>query len=214
MPTGSLADVLASVDSCMLAGLDVRPVEVQADSANGEAKFALVGLAATSVKEARERVRSAIKNSNLEFPRRRLTVNLAPAEMRKEGSGLDLPIAVAIALAVSGGRAPARSAFLGELALDGAVRHVDGVLVAARCLHKLGVERVFVPSIDASEAALVAGLDVIPCRSLAEVVAHLRGLAPITPQPFTSIAPDDIVGQVEHDLGEVHGQEEARRAIE
>ena len=206
--------MLATVDSCVLAGLEARRVEVQADSANGEAKFALVGLAATSVKEARERVRSAIKNSNLEFPRRRLTVNLAPAEMRKEGSGLDLAIAVAIALAVSGGRAPTRSAFLGELALDGAVRHVDGVLVAAKCLRKHGVERVFVPSVDAGEAALVAGLEVMPCESLAEVVAHLRGLAPIAPQPFKVIAPDDIVGPVEHDLAEVHGQEEARRAIE
>ena len=206
--------MLATVDSCVLAGLEARRVEVQADSANGDPKFVLVGLAATSVKEARERVRSAIKNSNLEFPRRRLTVNLAPAEMRKEGSGLDLPIAVAIALAVSGGRSPARSAFLGELALDGAVRHVDGVLVAARCLRKLGVERVFVPAVDASEAALVAGLDVIPCQSLAQVVAHVRGLAQITPQPFTSMAPDDTAGPLEHDLGEVHGQEEARRAIE
>ena len=85
--------MLAAVDSCVLAGLHVRQVEVQAHIANGEVKFLLVGLAATSVKEARERVRSAIKNSGLEFPGRRLTVNLAPAELRKEGSRLDLPIA-------------------------------------------------------------------------------------------------------------------------
>src|SRR6267378_574761 len=100
----------------MVAGLHVRRVEVQADIANGEVKFFLVGLAATSVKEARERVRSAIKNSGLEFPGKRLTVNLAPAELRKEGSALDLPIAVAIALAEMGGLVPERSAFLGELA--------------------------------------------------------------------------------------------------
>src|SRR5258708_341447 len=129
MPTGSLADVLASVDSCMLAGLDVRPVEVQADSANGEVKFLLVGLAATSVKEARERVRSAIKNSGLEFPARRLTVNLAPAELRKQGSALDLPIAVAIALAGARKKAPPRTPFIGELALDGPVRHVAAALL-------------------------------------------------------------------------------------
>src|SRR5258708_26430256 len=129
MPTGSLADVLASVDSCMPAGLDVRPVEVQADSANGEVKFLLVGLAATSVKEARERVRSAIKNSGLEFPSRRLTVNLAPAELRKQGSALDLPIAVAIALAGARKKAPPGTAFIGELALDGAVRHVAAALL-------------------------------------------------------------------------------------
>src|SRR5438477_12423895 len=126
--------MLGSVDSCVLAGLDVRRVHVEADIGRGDpGKFFLVGLAATSVKEARERVRSAIKNSGLDFPRARLTVNLAPAEMRKQGSGLDFPIAVAIALAEIGKQAPARSAFLGELALDGAIRHVDGVLVAARC---------------------------------------------------------------------------------
>src|SRR5450759_2856063 len=130
-------------------------VEVQADSSHGEVAFVLVGLAATSVKEARERVRSAIKNSGLDFPRRRLTVNLAPAEMRKEGSGLDLAIAVAIALAEMGRRSPTRSAFLGELALDGAVRHVDGVLVAARCMKQAGFDRIFVPAADASEAALI-----------------------------------------------------------
>jgi magnesium chelatase family protein len=83
--------VLASVDSCVLAGLEARRVEVQADDGRGEAAFVLVGMAATSVKEARERVRSAIRNSGLEFPSRRLTVNLAPAELRKDGSGLDLP---------------------------------------------------------------------------------------------------------------------------
>jgi magnesium chelatase family protein len=206
--------VLATVDSCVLAGLEARRVEVQADSANGETKFFLVGLAATSVKEARERVRSAIKNSGLDFPRKRLTVNLAPAEMRKEGSGLDLPIAIAIALAEVGKRAPARSAFLGELALDGAVRHVDGVLVAARCLTKLGFDRVFVPAVDASEAALIEGLEVIPCENLAGVFAHLLGQAQITPQPFTEVAVDSTNGTLESDLAEVHGQEEARRAIE
>ena len=206
--------MLATVDSCVLAGLEARRVEVQADSANGETKFFLVGLAATSVKEARERVRSAIKNSGLDFPRKRLTVNLAPAEMRKEGSGLDLPIAIAIALAEVGKRAPARSAFVGELALDGAVRHVDGVLVAARCLKKLGFDRVFVPASDASEAALIEGLEVIPCEHLAGVFAHIVGTAQITPQPFTEVTLEASVGVLESDLAEVHGQEEARRAIE
>jgi magnesium chelatase family protein len=150
--------VLAAVDSCTLAGLDVRHVEVQADIAHGDTKFLLVGLAATAVKEARERVRSAIKNSGLQFPGQRLTVNLAPAELRKEGSRLDLPIAVAIALARAGKRPPPHTAFLGELALDGAVRHVDGVLVAALGLRKLGYERIFVPAANAAEAALVGGL--------------------------------------------------------
>jgi magnesium chelatase family protein len=198
----------------VLAGLDARMVEVQADDANGEPKFHLVGLAATSVKEARERVRSAIKNSGLPFPARRLTVNLAPAELRKQGSGLDLPIAVAISLAVAGRTAPPRTAFLGELALNGAVRHVDGVLVAARWLQRHGVRRAFVPACNAAEAALVDGLEVIPCSDLASVVAHLAGAALIDPQARTEpeVAGEDEVG--EHDLAEVHGQDEAKRALE
>lgn len=198
----------------MLAGLDVRQVEVQAHSANGEVKFLLVGLAATSVKEARERVRSAIKNSGLEFPSRRLTVNLAPAELRKEGSALDLPIAVAIALACLGKKPPPRTAFLGELALDGAVRHVDGVLVAAQGLRRLGFERLFVPAADAPEAALVDGLAVVPCATLRAVVDHLLGTTTIEPHLQVECAPVADIGILDHDLAEVHGQEEGRRALE
>lgn len=206
--------MLAAVDSCTLVGFDVRRVEVQADIAHGEVKFFLVGLAATSVKEARERVRSAIKNSGLEFPSRRLTVNLAPAELRKEGSRLDLPIAVAIALARAGKKAPPRTAFLGELALDGTVTHVDGVLVAARGLRALGFERIFVPAADADEAALVDGLVVTPCPNLKAVVDHLLGV-----QSIDACVPDGPgraleIEASEHDLAEVHGQEEGRRALE
>jgi len=206
--------VLATVDSCMLAGLDARRVEVQADIASGEVKFFLVGLAATSVKEARERVRSAIKNSGLEFPGRRLTVNLAPAQLRKEGAWLDLPIAVAIALARAGRAAPPSSAFLGELALDGAVRHVDGVLVAARSLRRQGYERLFVPAEDAPEAALVEGLEVVPCASLIEVVEHLIGAQAIAPAPPSRLDVSARSPVSEVDLAEVHGQDEAKRALE
>jgi len=206
--------VLAAVDSCTLAGLDVRRVEVQADIARGQVKFLLVGLAATSVKEARERVRSAIKNSGLEFPQSRLTVNLAPAELRKEGSRLDLPIAVAIALARTGKRPPPHTAFLGELALDGAVCHVDGVLVAALGLRNLGFERIFVPAANAAEAALVDGLAVMPCASLKALVDHLLGVQTIEPhvRGGTGLGAGPEVN--EHDLAEVHGQEEGRRALE
>ena len=205
--------MLATVDSCLLAGMEGRLVEVQADAANGEPKFFLVGLAAASVKEARERVRSAIRNSGLPFPARRLTVNLAPPEMRKEGSTLDLAIAVAIVLAHVGKAPPPRSAFLGELALDGQLRHVDGVLVASRWLRNHGYERVFVPRADAAEAALVEGLEVIPGADLAAVLAHVLEGEPIPPEPVTAPAPHGPDAP-EHDLGEIHGQEEARRALE
>jgi magnesium chelatase family protein len=205
--------VLASVDSCLLVGLETRRVEVQAHIGNGETGFFLVGLATTSVKEARERVRSAIKNSGLEFPPRRLTVNLAPAELRKHGTALDLPIAIAIALARAGKPAPPHSAFLGELSLDGAVCHVDGVIVAVRGLRRLGYERVFVPAVDAAEAALIDGVEVIPCRSLIEAVRHLVGEEAIAAAHASRL---ELATQqvVEHDLAEVHGQEEAKRALE
>jgi magnesium chelatase family protein len=205
--------VLGSVDSCVLAGLEVRRVHVEADYGRGKSAFFLVGLATTSVKEARERVRSAIKNSGLEFPQNRLTVNLAPAELRKEGTGLDLPIAVAIALARAGKAPPPSTAFLGELALDGSVRHVDGVLVAARGLRNLGYEQIFVPADDAAEAALVEGLQVIPSRSLGAVVNHLIGAEAIPPAQGSRDASTETA-QHDHDLAEVHGQEEAKRALE
>src|SRR4029077_6109153 len=143
-----------------------------------------------------------------------LTVNLAPAELRKESSGLDLPIAVATALAVMRRAVQPRSAFIGELALDGGVCHVDGVLVAARWLRRRGYERVFVPAADAAEAALVEGLEVIPCTTLAAVVAHITRAQPIMPQPPTAPMVEGEAGPSEHDLAEVHGQEEARRALE
>jgi magnesium chelatase family protein len=204
--------VLGSVDSCVLAGLEVRRIHVEADIGRGRSQFVLVGLATTAVKEARERVRTAIVNSGFEFPRSRLTVNLAPAELRKDGPGLDLPMAIAIVLARAHRLPPAGSAFMGELALDGTVRHVDGVLVAARGLRGLGYERIFVPAEDAVEAALVEGLAVIPCASLASVVNHLLGTEAIAVAPRTLDAAGGVA--VEHDLVEVHGQEEAKRALE
>jgi magnesium chelatase family protein len=205
--------VVGTVDSCVLAGLDVRRVHVEADAGrSADAKFAVVGLAATTVKESRERVRSAIKNSGFEFPMR-LTVNLAPAELRKEGTALDLPIAVSIVLARLRKLAPPRSAFVGELALDGRVRHVDGVLVAARGLRRLGFERIFVAADDAAEAALADGLEVIPCSTLVAVIDHLVGAVPIEPRGVSLPIPAPV-GAPEVDLAEVHGQEEAKRALE
>ena len=205
--------MLGSVDSCVLAGLDVRRVHVEADIGRGRPQFVVVGLATPSVKEARDRVRSAVVNSGFEFPHSRLTVNLAPAELRKDGAGLDLPMAVAVVLARLQKLPPERSAFLGELALDGSVRHVDGVLVAARGMRGLGCERIFVPSRDADEAALVEGLEVIPCDSLASVIGHLAGTEPIAPRkPALDAANARAMAEV--DLCEVHGQEEAKRALE
>jgi magnesium chelatase family protein len=205
--------MVASVLSCLLRGLRGRVVEVQVDVSSGKTGFNLVGLGDTGVKEARERVRSAIRNSALPFPPQRLTVNLAPAELRKEGSGFDLPVAVAISLAMAGRVSPPASAFIGELALDGAVRHSDGVLVAARALRSAGVETLYLPPADAAEAALVPGIRVVAAPDLASLMRHLAGEEQL-PAVLGATPEPPPVPAVEDDLAEVHGQEAARRAIE
>ena len=205
--------MVASVVSCLLRGLEGRLVEIQADASVGKNGFFLVGLADASVKEARERVRSAIRNSGLEFPKQRLTVNLAPAVLHKEGSGFDLPMAVAIALSLAGRPPPEGTAFLGELALDGSVRAVPGVLIAAQALAAQGVEDLFVPEGNAAEAALVEGLVVRPCPDLAAVMRHLNGQTALPAQAWALPEPPEEA-PVDDDLAEVHGQEAARRALE
>ena len=204
--------MLATVLSSVIRGLEARLVEVQVDISSGVAGFFLVGLASGSVREAKERVRTAIRNSGLRFPQRRLTVNLAPAELRKDSSGLDLAIAVGISLAASGRVAPAGAAFLGELALDGSVRHVDGVLVVARALRRQGVGELFVPEEDAAEASLAAGLRVIPAPTLGSVIGHLLGEE--TLEPCLPVLPEPKESAPDVDLAEVHGQEAAKRALE
>lgn len=204
--------MLAKVLTAVVRGLEGRTVEVQVDIANGVAGFILVGLPAASLREAKERVRSALRNSSFPFPQRRLTVNLAPAELRKEGSGLDLAIGLAICLAMHEKPSPAGAAFLGELALDGSVRHVDGVLVLARLLADQGVRELLVPEPDAAEAALAGIPNVLPCPSLAAAFAHVTGQQPIP--PFSGSPPLPRPPSPEQDLAEVHGQEAARRALE
>src|SRR5215467_13877450 len=207
--------MVARVLSCLVRGLEGRLVEIQVDVSSGPVGFALVGLASGSVREAKERVRSAIHNSGLPFPsQRRLTVNLAPAELRKDCSGLDLAIGIGISLAALGLPSPAGTAFLGELALDGAVRHVEGVLVAARWLIRHGIGALFVPEADAAEAALAGGLRIYPCPSLSSVMAHLTGDTLLDPYSGRAPAPAAADTNTEYDLAEVQGQDSARRALE
>src|SRR5919204_178742 len=167
--------MVARVRSVLLRGLEAHPVEVQVEVVRGvQPGMKLVGLPSAAVREAVERVRAAIRNSGLTVPQRRITINLAPADLRKESSGLDLAMALGILLADLERPAPADAAFLGELSLDGTVRHVDGVLVAARWLRDQGdLARLFVPAADVAEAGLVECLTVLPCRNLAEVARHL-----------------------------------------
>jgi magnesium chelatase family protein len=204
--------VLARAVTHALVGLEPRRVEVEADVyETGLPAFAIVGLPDRACAEARTRVRSGIASAELEFPRGRVTVNLAPAGLRKEGSGYDLPIALAL-LAASRQIPQAelsRHAAVGELALDGRLRRVGGVLGVAEGARRLGLERLLCPPECASEAAL-AGVRPIPFAHLAQAVAYLRG--ELEPPELPPPAEADV--QHLPDLADVRGQERARRALE
>ena len=205
--------MLARTVTHALVGLDPRRVEVEAHLQQALPAFAIVGLADRACQEAKERVRSGIASAELEFPARtRITVNLAPAGLRKEGSGFDLPIALAV-LAASNQVPPdalAGHAAIGELALDGRLRPVAGALVAAEGARQSGLERLICAAESGAEVAL-AGVEPVPVRHLAEAVAYLRGdRSP--PRPPAALAAPAFVGGPE--LADVRGQERARRALE
>jgi magnesium chelatase family protein len=205
--------VLARALTHALVGLEPRRVDVEAHIRDGVPGLAIVGLADRACQEARERVRSGITAAELEFPSARITVNLAPAELRKEGSGFDLPIALAV-LAASQQlprSALERTAAVGELALDGRLRRVGGVLAVAEGAKRVGVEQLLCPAEAAREAAL-AGVPAIPIRHLAEAVAYLRGELELAPQPAEP--PNSRGAAAAPDLADVRGQERARRALE
>ncbi len=209
--------MLAKVMSCAIVGLDADIVEVEVDIIRGAPAFNLVGLPDAAVRESRDRVHSAIKNSGFSFPAgKRLTVNLAPADLRKEGPAYDLPIAVGI-LAASQQVWPEKlknGIFIGELSLDGTTRHTKGILPMTALARAEGYERVFVPAVDAGEAGLLPDVEVIPVTNLAELVAHLTGLKPI--KPFTmdlqEVFGNDPVYAA--DFADIMGQEHVKRALE
>jgi magnesium chelatase family protein len=195
-------------------GLEGRLVEVEVDIAQGLPAFTLVGMADTAVHESRERVRSAIRNAGLSFPLKRLTVNLAPADLPKAGPSYDLPIALGLLLASGQVEAQVeQAAFVGEMGLDGALRHTDGVLPMVALARARGLSSVYVPAEDAAEAALIAGITIMPVVSLAELAAHLRGeqlimpfgdgLAPLAEEPVFPV-----------DFQDIKGQEHVKRAME
>ena len=206
--------MLAKVTSCAVVGLEGALVEVEVDISPGLPSFIIVGLPDAAVQESKERVRAAIRNSGCQFPMRRITVNLAPADLKKAGPAYDLPIAIGILLSSEQVTAQLpQSLVLGELSLDGSLRHTNGVLPMVSLARQLGIENVFVPAADAREAALVEAIDIIPVASLAELVGHLRG-----EQPIPYYQPQD--GGAESatrqglDLVYVQGQEHVKRALE
>lgn len=207
--------MVARVLSCALVGLEGKFVQVETDILNGLPAFTIVGLPDKAVEESRERVRSALQNSGADLPARRITVNLAPGDLPKEGPLFDLPIAVSI-LAASGQLVAnfSECLFLGELSLDGSLRRTKGVLPMALLAKKHGIKYVFVPYENAKEAAVIAGIEVYPVKDLKSVYVHLTGKVLIDPTPHISYTPHTDKNENVYDLKDIHGQEFVKRAVE
>ena len=208
--------MLSIVKSMTLHGLEGFIVDVQVDVAGGLPCWEIVGLPDVSIREAKERVRTAIKNSGYEFPSRRIVINLAPATIKKVGSAFDLPIAIAILLATENINEFdfENVAFVGELSLDGNVHSITGILPMCIEAKKLGIKEIVVPKENAKEASIVDGINVIPVSSLNQVVAYLNKTIKINPEKFNS---NELIksNQVYNlDFSEVKGQKNIKRAIE
>jgi magnesium chelatase family protein len=210
--------MLSTVCACAVVGLEGEIVQVEVDfNPYGMPAFTVVGLPDVAVQESRERVRAAIRNSGLQFPNKRYTVNLAPASLRKEGPAYDLPMALGVLASTD--QVPlhrlASAVFVGELSLDGSVRHVSGILPVAHRAWLEGYECIYVPEEDACQAALVPEIDVIPVRSLGHLVEHLYELHVIPPYVRREVdvsVPPNLDGLT--DFADVKGQEHVKRALE
>jgi len=205
---------IAKILSATTSGLEALPVEVEADLSNGLPTFIIVGLPDKAVEEARERVRSAIKNSNLQFPSKRITVNLAPAAVKKEGPIFDLAIAISLLSAMGTITGDFRdSLFIGELSLEGQLRHTAGVLSIVHYASLNGFKRIFLPAANLAEAKIVSDIDIYPAKNLLEVYYHLRGEKEISPVRDAGIELKDEDDSSCLDLAYVKGQEFAKRAL-
>ncbi|MFC1660137.1 YifB family Mg chelatase-like AAA ATPase [Gemmatimonadota bacterium] len=208
--------MLAQVMSAALRGVESYLVRVEVNFGNGLPSFSVVGLAEGAVREGKERVWAALHNTGHSIPPRKITVNLAPADVRKEGSAFDLPLALGL---LAGAEKLSReklagAAFVGELGLDGVLRPVRGALSIAEACRNAGMRSLALPLANAPEAAVVGGLEVVGAGSLGELLDHLRGVRPIPP---TRVSPDDVLnGETEEreDLAEVRGQAHVKRALE
>ncbi|MBI4215358.1 MAG: YifB family Mg chelatase-like AAA ATPase [Parcubacteria group bacterium] len=206
----------SKVYSAALIGLNCELVSVESDYSIGQVAFHIVGLADKSIEEARERVRSAIRHSGLNFPRARVTVNLAPADLKKFGSLYDFPIAVSVLLssgAIQCGSFFENSLLLGELGLDGTLRGVNGVLAIAACAKNLGIRRIYLPQENAQEAAVTSNVEVYAIRALEEFVAYVKG--DITLSPYQAKDTRDALKSVGQGarFTQIKGQIQAKRAL-
>lgn len=208
--------MLIKVQSAANSGLEAIGVEVEVSVSNrGLPGFDIVGLATKAVDESKERVRAAIGNSKLEFPQRKITVNLAPADILKEGSLYDLPIAAGILASVLQRKIPQSSLFFGETSLSGKLRHMKGAVLMALFAREQGVENLFVPIDSANEAAIVKGVNVYGIESLEQLAGFLAGRVTIKPAVYKERTfLQDETTEGEFDMAEVLGQETAKRAME
>jgi magnesium chelatase family protein len=208
--------MISKILSSAVFGVDAYLVEVEVDIAFGFPQFSTVGLPEGAVKESKERVKAAVKNCGYDFPQKRITVNLAPADIKKEGSAFDLPIAIGIlaATGVADTEKLGNYIILGELSLDGRVKAVRGVLPIAICARDSGLKGMIIPKENAEEAAVVNGVEVLAIESLPEVVEFLSGIREIIP---TSIDVNQVFNQSREypiDFQEVKGQEHVKRSLE
>ncbi len=215
-PGGGEKVVIVKILGSSVIGIEAYLIEVEVYTAPGLPQFSTVGLPDVAVRESRERIKAAVKSSGYPFPRHHVTVNLAPADIRKEGTGFDLPMAAGI-LAAEGVVRPdllGEYVLLGELSLDGRIKGVQGALPAALCVRERRLRGIIVAPENAPEAALVAGIEVIPAASLPEVVDFLNGVRGIEPRP--PVVPDDLPepGEDDGDFRDVQGQDQAKRALE
>ena len=208
--------MIVKIISSTIIGIDAHPVDVEIDISPGLPQFSTVGLPDMVVRESRDRIKAAIKNSGYAFPRTHVTVNLAPADIRKEGTGFDLPIAVGI-LAAEGLVDPNAARpylMIGELSLDGRIKGVCGALSAAFQARDMGIQGIIVPVENVQEAAMVRMIDVIPVETLPDVIEFLHGRKRIDP---AQADPEELFGgntDYPFDFNEIHGQDQAKRAME
>ena len=203
--------MLAKIQSGVVVGLTTIGITVEVDIASqGLPNFTIVGLLDKAVEESRERVRAAIKNSGAEFPAKRITVNLAPADIPKAGPMYDLPIALGILIASEQfiPQKEKNALYLGELSLDGGVKHTNGVLPLTLFAKDEGISSVFVPAVDANEAAVIKGITVYPVHSLISLFHHMNGLSEITPIPHISFSQMNTSQHFEFDMSDIQGQEQ------
>ena len=204
--------MVANIHSCGIVGIQGQTVLCQCDLSGGLPRFDVVGLPDSSVKESRDRVRAAVKNCGFEFPQRRITVNLAPGELKKEGPIYDLPILIGVICASKQLPQPASDAcFIGELTLEGKVRPASGILPMALAAKAAGMKFLYVPAENAAEASVVEGMTVYPVHSVLQLTKHLTGEAPIEPQQAFCFSNDRAAGP---DFADVMGQEAVKRALE